>query len=513
MNASTSKSSLPMEEIIPTINLVVYLIAGTSPHVKKHPHFLGGHGYTYSTEEEGKKKLVKDVPTSSGYFAGNVQKANTVVTVRDIVSLTIANKDTKLEALLSGYLEILNVFAIDPTMKNLCLIAPHKEFEQISKFKLDTVQKAEEVKLGGVVMSPVERSLLEDILNRLIWMGETKRRVIIDLPGSAEGGLGNREVFKQLDLAEVITQWGFEKEVNLQRVSRKEYENPELEFNKLVCATRWYFETNDPQLFYNTLRDYRVYSFGKVEPDKSYYGKLTPDVTYSRLYTLKPLELLDKLFEFTKTKIDNPDGYLSAGDLNNVVTKDVARLINQVPGVPENKTRLVSPFTKQNGKPLLVELIAPVLMSYRIREHLTGLDIIFEAFMERNEENVHGYSTFYDITDEIYVKETNGKGVEKLKLNPAFTQLTEAIKVKVNHPNSKKSVPIMLSVGYDLPDRNSFNTVEDPGVRVWVVTDTRNKEGIRYSTLVQTEDYVYIHTAAVSNLRVLTLSELGRTPT
>lgn len=498
-----------MEEIIPTTNLVVYLVVGTHAQGKKHPHFLGGHGYTYDITEEGKKKLQKDVPTSSGYFAGNVQKANTVVVVKDIVSLTISSRTSRLEALLAGYLSILNYFAEHAEMKNLCVITACKELEALSRLKLEAIIKAEDVKLGSYVLDPLERVLLEDVLRRLVWMGETDRRVIFDLTGSAEGGAGNREAMKQLDLAEVITQWSFKKEEDLTVTPRKEYENPEVQFNKLVTGTRWYFQTNNPDAFFEEQHGYRVYSFGKVEPDKSYYGKLTPDVTYSKLYTKKPLELLDKLFNFTVTKIDNPDGYLSAGDLNNIVTKDVARLVDQVPAVPM-KNQLVSPFTKQNGKPVLIELIKPVMMSYRIRDFLVGMDVIFEAFMNKNADNVFGYSKFYDITDLIYVKEVNGKGVEKLKLNPDFTQLSTKFTIKVDHPNSKKPVPINLSIGFDLPDRNSFNTVEDPNVKVWCVTDTRNKQGLRYATLVVTDEFVYVQTSAVANLRVLTLSELGR---
>lgn len=499
-----------MEEIIPTINMVVYLMTGMSHHTKHHPYFLGGHGYTYDIKEEGKKKLAKDVPTSSGYYAGNTQKANTIVTVQDIVSLTIASRDTQLEALLTGYLSLLEMFGADPHLKNLCIVTKHKELPAVAKFKLDTIKKADEVKMGSYSLNPMERVLLEDLVSRLMWMEETGRKVIFDLTGAAEGGLGNKEAQKQLDLAEVITQWSFSKEKDLHRVPRKEYENPEIRFNKLVCATRWYFETNDPEKFYEPFHGFRVYSFGKVEPDKSYYGKVTPDVTYSRLYTKAPLDLLDKLFEFTRTKIDNPDGYLSAGDLNNIVSKDVGRLIDQVPAVPAAKNKLVSPFTKQNGKPVLIEMVNPVMMSYRVRDHLVSLDIILEAFMNRNENNVCGYSTFYDITDMVYVKEVNGKGVEKLKLNPEFTQTRETFKVMVTHPNSKKAVPIKLSVGYDMPDRNSFNSVEDPNVKVWCVTDTRNQLGLRYSTLVETEDYIYVHTSAAANLRVLTLAELGR---
>ena len=500
-----------MEAIIPTINLVVYLLAGTTSNVKKHPFFLGAHGYTYDINEVGKRKLVKDVATSSGYYTSNAHKSNTVVAVKDIISLTVANRESKLESLLCGYLELLNLFVTEPEMKNLCVITPHKELEALAKIKLETIEKGGDIKLGGQVINDAERALLKVVLNKLEWMESTKRRVVFDLSGAAEGGIGNREAQKQHDLALVITQWGFDKEANLQRATLKEYENPEVEFNKLVCATRWYFQTDAPDEFYKLNNGYREYSFGKVEPDKSYYGKLTPDVTYSKLFTKKPLELLDKLFEFSKSRLANEDGYLSAGDLNNIVSKDVARLINQVPGVPQGKAKLVSPFTKQNSKPLLIEIIKPVLMAYRIRDFLIGMDVIFNSFLNKDENNTHGYSTFYDITDSIYVTEVNGKGVKKLKLNPEFTQITKTIKVKVSHPATSKPVPINLSIGYDIPDRNSFNTVEDPNVKVWCVTDTRNKTGIRYATLVETDEFIYMHTSAVANLRVLTLAELGRT--
>lgn len=499
-----------MEQITPSVNLVVYLLAGVATLVKKHSHFLGGHGYTYDVNEEGKKKLVKDVPTSSGYYAGNVQKANTVVTVQDIVCLTVAKKDSMLEALLTGYLDVLRVFVDDPKMKNLCVVTQHKELEALCRMKLSEVEKAPEVKLGKELLTPIERALLEDILRLSGDLAEHGHVVMFDLPGSVEGGLGNREASKMADLANAITVYDFNKPNNLERIPRKEYENPDILFNKLVDASRWYFETGSPESFYDLFHGYRVYNFGKVEPDKSYYGKLTPDVTYCKLYTKKPCLLLDKLFDFTVRKIDNPDGYLSAGDLNNIVTKDLARLIDQVPAIPDGNKELVSPLTKQNGKPTLVELINPVHMSYRIRDFLIGMDVIFEAFTKRNAENVSGYSTFYDITDMIYVKEVNGKGVEKLKLHPDFTQTKETFKVKVHHPNSKKPVPITLSIGYDCPTRNSFNAVEDPNVKVWVVTDTRNQQGLRFATLVVTEEFTYVQTSAVANLRVLTLSELGK---
>lgn len=498
-----------MDDKIPEINMVVYLVANVAEEGshKKH-YFLGGHGYTYDRGQEGKKKLAKDVPTSTGYYTGNPQKPNTVVVVEDILSLTVPNAHTPVEAMMKGLLEVLT-HANQQKLTNVWIVTPHKEMEAFTKVKALTLAEPE-VKIGKYVLKKDEKALIDLIVLQLDEFNAVKgRKIFFDFTGSAEGGMGNRDAQKQLDLAEVISKWGFDKESNLVVQSRKDYENPEVDFNKLVSASRWYFNTHEPEKFFEEKHGYRVYDFGKVEPDKNYYGKLTPDVTYSKLFTKKPIEILDKLFNYTVKRIDNPDGYLSAGDLNHVVSKDVARLVDTVPALPV-KHQLVSPFVKQNGRPVLIELIKPTMMSYRIRDFLVGMDVIMKAWLEKDENNVFGHAKFYDITDMIYVKEVNGKGVTKLKVHPDFNQLRTTIKVNVEHRNSIKPVPIMLSVGYDIPERNAFNSVEDPAVQVWVVTDTRNEQGLRYSTLVVTEEFIYIHTSAIANLRVLTLGELGR---
>jgi len=219
--------------------------------------------------------------------------------------------------------------------------------------------------------------------------------------------------------------------------------------------------------------------------------------------------LLDKLYDFTRRKIDNPDGYLLAGDLNHLTSKEVARMIDSHPAIREGNN-LVSPVTKGNGKPILIELIQPVLMSYRIREQLNDIDVILDAFKARDAHNVFKHSTFYDITDMVYTKEANKKGDIKVKLNPDFNPLKTVFKVDVAHPKAAKPVTITLSVGYDIPERNAFNSVEDPDVKVWVVTDTRNPAGIRFCTLVETNGWIYIHMSAAANLKVLSLADQGR---
>ena len=498
-----------MEQTDNASNLVVYMNARSLQRGKHHLHYLGGHGYSYTIANPGKKKLAKDVATTSGYYTGNNQKANTVVVVDDILGLVVPRTDSLFQAVVLGFVTVLDLFLQpDSKFKNLCLITPHREVQDI--FKIDKERVKIGIRIGRTELTKKDVEVLTEALITIDRFKDTECKVIFDFAGSAEGGTGNKQAHKMLEIAETVSLFGDDKDIEIGLTPRKVYENPETDFDKLVSATRWYFKNINPKEFYDLKHGYRKYCFGKVEPDKNYYGKITPDVTYSALYTKTPIELLDKLYEFTCRKIDNPDGYLLAGDLNHLKSKEVARMIDTHPAIREGKN-LISPITKQNSKPVLIELISPVLMSYRIAEDLNSLDYLLDAFMAKDENNVFGYSTFYDITDLIYVKEENKKGDIKVKLNPDFNTLKTVFRVPVKHPKAEKPVNITLSIGYDIPERNSFNSVDDPAVKVWVATDTRNPVGIRFCTIVETTDRIYIHTSAAANLKVLSLEDQGRT--
>lgn len=496
------------EEKCAAMNLVVYMCGRSLQRGKKHLHYLGGHGYSYTIANEGKKKLAKDVATTNGYYTNSNQKANTVVVVDDILGLIVPHTDTIFQAIIKGFNAVLDLF-LQPgsEFKNLCVITPHKELQEVFRFKEENIKVG--VRVGRIELTKEDVDVFKEVLITIERFKELDSKVVFDFAGCAEGGTGNKQAHKMMEIAEVVTLYGNDKEVEIGLTPRKIYENPETDFNKMVSASRWYYENVSSELFYDLKHGMRKYCFGKVEPDKNYYGKLTPDVTYSALYTKEPITILDKLYEFSRRKIDNPDGYLLAGDLNHLTSKEVARMIDTHPAIREGNN-LVSPVTKQNSKPVLIELIKPVLMSYRIRDDLNAMDFLLDAFKAKDENNTFGYSTFYDITDLIYTKEENKKKEIKVKLNPDFTTLRAVITVPVKHPKAVKPVTLMLNVGYDLPERNAFNSVDDPDVKVWVVTDTRNDVGIRYCTLVETNTFVYIHTSAAANLKVLSLAEQGR---
>lgn len=494
------------------MNLVVYLDSSFADTTKKKKSFYAAaHGYTYDITKEGKRKLAKDVATSSGYYTGNNQKANTIVNVEDILTVLNPSCKTQLKAILGVFILVLKEFTKeDSVFKNVCFITKHKELQAITELTEKDLKK-EKLKVGSFEVTEDDLPFIKEALDLLKQMKSMKepKFILFDFSASAEGGLGNRLCSKEMDTCLVETTWTSNSEPIISLVSRKEYENPETDFNRIVTASRWYFESEDEETFFGLKDGYRCYNFGKVEPDKNYYGKMTPDTTYSKLFTKEPITVLDKLYRFTNKKVKNPNHYLLAGDLRIATSKDTLRLLDTIPGFVE-KENLVSPISRQGKKPVLIEVINPVMLSFRVREVLDGMDIIYECFKARDENNVRGHTKFYDITDELYSFDENGKGVVKVKLRPEFTQNVSVHYTEVEHRNCKKPVKIMLSIGYDLPERNALNSVTDTSVKVWVAVDTTNDIGLRYSTLVMTDNYIYIHTSAGANLRVLSVAELKK---
>ena len=485
------------------INIVLYLDSGTEKIGRnKSTSFAGAHGYTYDATVEGKKKLVKDTPTTMGYFVTDKSKSNNVVNIIDVVSVVAYNFENELFALLALFHDVLKKFNTDE-YNNLAVVV--KERKLVAIVKANEFDKAAE----KMELTAAEIELALDCRAIIEQLTIANRKVIYDLEGSVVGGMGNKKACEQTALACVNSTWSYdEKKVIIDKKPLKEYLEPETDFNKIVSAGRWFFNTGEGYDFYQIHSGYRRYDFGKLDPEKKYYGKATPDVTYSVLYSKEPVSLLDKLYEFTKARIKNPNELLLAGNMQFVKSKDVARLIDSTPGVKKGKEIQVPYKVGNNEEPTLIELIDPPGLSYKINAAISDLGIIFHAFMNRDEDGNFGCQHFMEITDLIFKKEVNKKGVTKVSLNNDFKANVIKMSVSAFHPKVTCKVPITLSIGYDTPERNNFNSVEDESVKVFVALEFTNDKAIIYRTITTTDNWIYIHSAANSNLRVLNKTEL-----
>lgn len=491
------------------INLVYYLVSRKVEGKKTERACAGAFGYSYDVSVVGKKKLQKDVPTTVGYYVGNTTSNGTVVEPIDSLSVVVSDRALEIEAQLDLLKVILEDAVEHEDVKNIGLIGKYPLLEKLLTVDPSKIVE-KEYKLGKTEFNKEAVKSLTDI-QALMDKLKGRSKLVFNFTLSVEGGMGPKMAWQSAGIAEVETVWGMEPIAALYRQPMKTFLNPESDFNRIICGSRWYFNTGEGNDFYELKEGYRRYGFGKVEKDKKYYGKLTPDVTYSSFYTQTPIALLDKLYDYTEKRTHNPKGLMLAGNMQFVRSKEIARLIDNCPGVVREKDLIVPFRMGSQDEPTLVELIDPPGLTYRISDVMEEHDIILHSFLNKDEFNKFGqYQKFYDITNIIFEKLSNKKGEIKLKLQPDFTQNTQTFKVNVEHRKAVKAVPITLSVGYDLPERNAFNSVKDPDVQVWVNIDEANDGCLIYRIIVKAEDWIYIHASGCANVRVLNKAELGR---
>lgn len=471
------------------MNIVYYIVKDLNQ--KDEPYVTGGHGYSFDPEVIGKKKLQKGVPTAYGYYV-EAEHQNIAINQVDIYNGRVCNQKTLADAFLLHVKMIINKWIEIEGGKLLLITGLPKMTKSFSL---------------GKVLKDCDENLFNEVYSLY---DKYKDNIIIDYNIYPKGGIGVRLAYDQSNIAKILSQIEKPELCFLDVMDEKSFREPESGFNNLVCASRWYFNTGDASTYYNkSSNGRRVYHFGRVEPDKSYYGKATPEATYSILFTKEPIRLLDKLYEYCKVNKDNPFNLLLAGNLLNIKSKEVARTIDTIPGSFEGN-RLIAPSKiRLSDDPSLVELLNPPGLSYRITDALNDLEHLYEDFINRDKEtNTIKQLKFMDITDLFFIKEKN-----KLKLNPNFNNTVLTLPIKIDSPKCPNPVTINLSVSLDCPSRNSFNSlikdkVED--VKVWLGLSFVNAAGVNYFTIVETPEFDYILTNSIANLKVYSLKELGK---
>uniref|UniRef100_A0AAU8L0P7 Ribonuclease H n=1 Tax=Pantoea phage Survivor TaxID=3232176 RepID=A0AAU8L0P7_9CAUD len=473
------------------MNIVYYIVS--SALKDKGVGVSGGHGYSYDPTNESKRKLSKDVPSVYGYFVnGNYQSI--AVDMIDIYNGRVIRRPNETEAFLLNLELIIKEWVKDKQEGNKLLV-------------ITNCIKGQKMLANNRHPDSLDAEVFKRVYD--LWK-EHEKSIIIDVEYYAKGGEGPKVAHKQMEMAIALCDLPSAEELTLDKMDLKAYKDPEIDFNKLVTASRWYFNTGDKSDFFDIDADgYRKYTFGRVDPDKNYYGKATPDVYYSALYTKTPITVLDKLFTFCQKNKPNPYNIMSAGNLNHIKSKEVARIIDVLPGTI-TKTELVAPMSiGSTENAALVEFIDPPGLSYRIRDFHDRLNLIHTFFRKRDEKGEYQKNKFVDITDLFFAKDPKGK----LKIHPDFTNNTLKMQVPIEAPNCVKPVVINLSIKYDTPERNALNSliankVEE--VKVYLALDFNDDSGVSYCTIVSTPDFDYIHSNSIANLRVYSLKELGK---
>jgi ribonuclease HI len=329
---------------------------------------------------------------------------------------------------------------------------------------------------------------------------ESGRKVVIDWVKGHNGDWGNEIADYNATLGVIAGKKGHSIHQLKERES-KGYWNRKVEINRMFSNTYWYFNTNVGGA-QKTPDGHTVYHLGEHGTDDDFLGKPMAGAAFSVIYTKDPEPVLEEIRSHQDVlDVDNFNSIV-IGRLSNIFKPklyheiaDHGNLFLLQPGV---KLDIYSPDEEHR---LTRELRPP-----RLAFNMLDVMGIMETLLNQTLEDPDKYQlAVTDITDLLYeVEEKKDKRVCKIK--PTITSAVKSLSVGVNHPLKSPSgtCPVTITVGIDLPDRNTLAALAIRSPKVKVVTWKESAKAFRFATIVEAGDDVGIWAGFYSNLHLIT---------
>lgn len=279
------------------------------------------------------------------------------------------------------------------------------------------------------------------------------------------------------------------------------------EINKhpLLCMRSMYFSTNPATQVSGE------YYLGNQNGEDELIGTRNSDGAYAVLQLEEADGILEMMRRHQSSFVGEYEKLVKA-NVGNVFSPDTYDRLNNfgeyysarsVPGKPFNLYTLI-------GKVELTSVLDPQRISQRVFDCCNGLRTMLNLFKTNDLKTV----TKTDITDILYAKETVSKKkvdtvVQTLKpeYNVGFAALP--ITANLTSDNGALTTPITLTLGMDLPDRNTLKRLEDMNPVVTVLTWSEAPDVYRYATVITCDGASSIWCGYYSN--IIFMTEVAKT--
>ena len=276
------------------------------------------------------------------------------------------------------------------------------------------------------------------------------------------------------------------------------YWKDEVTKNPFIANRRMYFETD---VSAHTPGEYFL---GEHGSDDEMLGKRLSDGAYCVVKLKEP----EPILEFIRNYQSN---------LNNEINKIRSLAMIRLDGVfnPKNfkyisdfgqaylvksKSKIRTELVTLDDEPITREL-RPPLLAMRAMDSISSLKAILDMYIERK---LTGFQ-LHDITDILYDRvEAIKKKVPvvevslKSKYNVGFASLPLTLNVLTE--NGTLALAAKLTLGIDLPDRNSLKRMEGENIKVNVLTWCESPDVVRYATVVEKDGDFGIWAGFYSNM-------------
>lgn len=506
-----------------TVGIVIYCDAGARP---TNPGYVGWglHGYKYNLEESKKGTGLPDqVLTNKGYFLKSAfadAMANKITeevlaafTHEELQKITIAEPEiypvtpihyidgygnlsytsTNNVGELTAAITALNWCKEHPEITHISIFADSEYVvkgtnEYLEKWKNNNWLKQDRTLIANDNLWKEHSALLE-------YYKEKGVKVTIDWVRAHNGEHGNEIADRYSTVAALKAMGG-------QYLNCVEVTQPEGYWKYIV--DRHPFISHKAMIF-NALTEYQVpghYYLSDNVREIENVGKKSTDGAYAFIALTDPDDILE-LVRAHQSKLANGCDALIIARLDYLFNPTHHKEIGEFKTYAmyqKDLTRL--DLYGLNREPITREL-RPAKLSIRAVEALSDLSMRLDQYLQNDDRYI-----CTDITDQFFeIKEVKKKKdvVEQFVLRPEITVGAASVKVNVNYnvKNELKDKKISLTLGVDLPSRNSIKQMEDLKPKIHLITWKESDQSFRYATVIFTDKDKGIWAGVYSNLIVI----------
>lgn len=238
------------------------------------------------------------------------------------------------------------------------------------------------------------------------------------------------------------------------------------------------------RLYFNTLRYTHIpgeYYLGDHGKDDELLGRRMSDGSYAVIRISEPDPVIELVKKYQTEK---------SGDMDAIVMVRLDELFSKetYPYILEyGQHGLVRPTDKRldlyglSKEPLTREL-RPQRLAGRAIEILSTLKDILDKYQSNKLDNM----VVQDITDLFYTKEViKKKKTEEIEVKLRTEIGSGFVSMPVNCELESKSYKIVLTLGIDIPKRNSLKSMEDPNIKVKLLVWKESDLCYRYATVFE----------------------------
>lgn len=494
----------------------------------------GIHGYFYDPEKNQPlaepDKVKSGTITSMGYVDAN-NYAEFKEGSAEVVSPTayydgiipVGKESTNNVAELCGAIKAVDI-ALHSECKSLTIVADSKYVLDGIKM-IPTWRSKDWIKSNGQPVVNVDLwKKMDENLEK--FAEDSSRKLNLLWTAGHAGNLGNETADKWATRGIVTAFKGSSLTIG-DFVDAKGYRNHKADFNKLLGMSHWYFDSING--LNKVSRDGRhVYYCGCHGSDDEVLYKPMSDSSYGVFYLKEPEPVLECIRDYQASVETTLNGGHYIGFLQNILSAKTYCDLREHGSQFLIHREPVKSLTLAE-ETVLTKEVRPTRLAWRGEEALTftrgildlylveqekvkGLErqvalpnlITYDAQGVRKEEELNLKLVVTDITDKVYETDTSGKK-PVVKLTDFVGQSTRSVDVKVgyNTTGEEATAQIILTVGIDIPRRNTLSALVKEEPKIKVVTWRLSDQAFRYAVIVETKDDIGIWCAAESNLRAV----------